>query len=78
MRILLQRVLSALVYFEAKLRGSYNRGRLIFLYVIKDDDKNDVNILLKRISIQQGVFGASMHVKVVNDGPATFWLDSKV
>ena len=77
MRILLKGVLSALVYFEAKLRGSYNRGRLIFLCAIKDGNKNDVNTLLK-ISTQQSVFGASMQVKVVNDGPPTFWLDSKI
>ena len=77
MRILLQRVLSALVYFEAKLRGNYNRGRLIFLCAIKDGNKNDVNTLLKKISTQQSVFNASMQVKIVNDGPATFWLDNK-
>ena len=77
MRLLLNRGLSAQVYFKAKLKGSYNPGCLIFLYAIKDDDKNNVNIVLKRISIQQGVFGASMQVKVVNDGPSTFWLDSK-
>ena len=78
MRILLKGVLSALVYFEAKVRGSYNRGRLIFLCAIKDGNKNDVNTFLKKISIQQSVFGASMQVKVVNDGPPTFWLDSKI
>ena len=44
---------------------------------MKGDDKNDVNTLLKKISTQQGVFGASMQVKVVNDGSANFWLDSK-
>ena len=77
MRIMLQRVLSAVVYFEAKLRGSYNRGRLIFLCAIKDGNKNDVNTLLKN-STQQSVFGASMQVKVLNDGPPTFWLDSKI
>ena len=33
---------------------------------------------LKRIKIptQQGVFGASMKVELLNNGPATFWLDS--
>ena len=50
MRILLKGVLSALVYFEAKLRGSYNRGRLIFLCAIKDGNKNDVNTLLKNFN----------------------------
>ena len=44
---------------------------------MNDDNKNDVNTLLKKISTQQGVFGTSMQVKVVNDGPATFGLDSK-
>ena len=76
MRILLKGALSALVYFEAKLRGSYNRGRLIFLCAIKDGNKNYVNTLLKKISTEQSVFGARMQVKVVNDGPATFLLDS--
>ena len=77
MQLLLQRILSAQVYFEGKLKGSYNRGRLIFLCAMNDDNKNDVNTLLKKNSTQQSVFGASMQVKVVNDGPATFWLDSK-
>ena len=45
---------------------------------MNDDNKNDVNTLLKKILTQQGVFGASMQVKVVNDGPPTFWLDSKI
>ena len=53
MRILLQRILSALVYFEAKLRGNYNRGRLIFLCAINDDNKNDVNTLLKKIQLNR-------------------------
>jgi len=39
-----------LVYFEAKLRGSYNRGRLIFLCAIKDGNKNDVNTLLNNFN----------------------------
>ena len=43
---------------------------------MKDDNKNDVNTLLNKISTQQGVYGASMQVKAVNDGPATFGLDS--
>ena len=43
---------------------------------MKGDNENDVNTLLK-ISPQQGVFGAGMQVKLVNDSPATFWLDSK-
>ena len=77
MRLLLQRALSAVVYFEGKLQGSCNKGLLIFLYAMKGDNKNDVNTLLKKNSTQQGVFGASIQVKLVNDCPATFWLDSK-
>ena len=76
MRLLLQRALSAEVYFEGKLQCSCNKGILIFLCTMKGDNENDVNTLLK-ISPQQGVFGASMQVKLVNDSPATFWLDSK-
>ena len=77
MRLLLQRALSAAVYFESKLQGSCNKGLLIFLCAMKGDNENDVNTLFKKISTQQGVFGASMQVKLVNDSPATFWLDSK-
>ena len=76
MRLLLQRALSVAVYFEGKLQCSCNKGLLIFLCTMKGDNENDVNTLLK-ISTQQGVFGASMQVKLVNDSPATFWLDSK-
>ena len=77
MRLLLQRALSVAVYFEGKLQCSCNKGLLIFLCTMKGDNENYVNTLLKKISTQQGVFGASMQVKVVNDSPATFWLDSK-
>jgi D-Tyr-tRNAtyr deacylase len=44
---------------------------------MKGDNENDVHTLLKKISTQQGVFGASMQVKLVNDSPTNFWLDSK-
>ena len=77
MRLLLQRALSAAVYFEGKLQCSRNKGLLIFLRAMKGDNEHDVNTLLKKISTQQGVFGASMQVKLVNDSPETFWLDSK-
>ena len=76
MQLLLQRSLSADVSFEGNLQGSCNKGLLIYLCTMKGDNENDVNTLLK-ISPQQGVFGASMQVKLVNDGPTTFWLDSK-
>ena len=72
MRLLLQRALSAAVYFEGKLQCSCNKGLLIFLCAMKGDNENDVNTLLKKISTQQGVFSASMQVKLVNDSPATF------
>jgi len=44
---------------------------------MKDNNKNDVKTLLKKISTQQSVFGGSTPAKVVNDGPPTFWLDRK-
>ena len=74
---MLQRALSAAVYFEGKLQSSCNKGLLIFLCTMKGDNENDVNTLLKKISTQKSVFGASMQVKLVNDSPATFWLGSK-
>ena len=44
---------------------------------MKGDNENDVNTLLKKISTQQSVFGASIQVKLVNNSPATFGIDSK-
>ena len=76
MRLLLQRALSVAVYFEGKLQCSCNKGLLIFLCTMKGDNENYANTK-KKISTQQGVFGASMQVKLVNDSPTTFWLDSK-
>ena len=90
MRVLLQRVSSAKVYVDGKLKGSCAKGLLIFVCAMKGDDENVVNpqdakylyelfiANLKRIKIptQQGVFGASMKVELLNNGPATFWLDS--
>ena len=77
MRLLLQRALSVAVYFEGKLQCSCNKGLLIFLCTMKGDNENYVNTLLK-ISPQQGVFGASMQVKLVNDSPATFGSIAKI
>jgi D-Tyr-tRNAtyr deacylase len=65
------------VYFEGKLQGSCNKGLLIFPCAMKGNNENDVNTLLKKISTQKSVFGASMQVKLVNDSPTNFWLDSK-
>ena len=31
----------------------------------------------KGISVEEGIFGADMKVKLINDGPVTIWLDSK-
>ena len=44
---------------------------------MKGDNENDVNTLLKKISTEHSVFGASIQFKLVNNSPATFWLDSK-
>lgn len=30
----------------------------------------------QQINVQEGVFGADMDVELINEGPATFWLDS--
>jgi len=72
MRLLLQRALSAAVYFEGKLQGSCNKGLLIFLCAMKGDNENELNTLLKKISTQHGVFGASMQVKLVNERSRNF------
>jgi D-Tyr-tRNAtyr deacylase len=30
------------------------------------------------VAVRQGVFGAHMHVALVNDGPVTIWIESPV
>ncbi len=41
---------------------------------------NRFNALLRQggIEVQEGVFGAHMDVELINDGPVTIWMDSKI
>ena len=44
--------------------------------------RNSLEIVAKTwldmgIKVEQGIFGAMMDVKLVNDGPVTIWIDSK-
>ena len=50
MRVLLQRVSSAEVYVDGKLKGSCAKGVLIFVCAMKGDDENAVNALAQKIS----------------------------
>ena len=50
MRVLLQRVSSAKVYVDGKLKGSCAKGLLIFVCAMKGDDENVVNALTQKIS----------------------------
>lgn len=47
--------------------------------IAKELWRNFNDILLKeKIVVKEGQFGAKMQVEIVNDGPVTFYLDSKV
>ncbi len=46
------------------------QGKLIFNELVKLANNTELNI-------QTGKFGADMQVSLVNDGPVTFWLESK-
>tara|TARA_Y100000589_G_C27085497_1_gene601555 strand:- start:424 stop:867 length:444 start_codon:yes stop_codon:yes gene_type:complete len=50
MRVLLQRVSSAEVYVDGKLKGSCAKGILIFVCAMKGDDENVVKALTQKIS----------------------------
>ncbi|WP_154224048.1 D-aminoacyl-tRNA deacylase [Marinicella rhabdoformis] len=45
-------------------------GELIFNDMVKQAKETDLNV-------QTGQFGADMQVSLTNDGPVTFWLESK-
>lgn len=146
MRALLQRVSNASVYINNQLVSRINKGLLIFLGVGREDDEEDINYLVRKISnlrifedengklnlsvkdingeilvvsqftlyadcqkgnrpsfenamkpdsavvlyekfveeikkegldVKTGVFGASMKINLINDGPVTIMLDSK-
>ncbi len=50
--------------------ASPEHGELIFNEMVKLAQKTDLNI-------QTGQFGADMQVSLINDGPVTFWLETK-
>lgn len=147
MRIVLQRVKNASVEIDTEIAGSINQGLLIYLGIEEDDQQQDIDWLIKKVTqlrifsdkegkmnlnindvegeflivsqftlyastkkgnrpsftnaakpelarklykdfiesmhevyhgnIQTGRFGANMQVASINDGPLTFWLDSK-
>ncbi len=49
------------------------RGRRLFDYFVTQAKKRKTPAL----SIETGVFGANMQVALVNDGPVSFWLQSR-
>ncbi len=50
--------------------ASPEHGELIFNEMVQLAKKTDLHI-------QTGQFGADMQVNLINDGPVTFWLESK-
>jgi D-tyrosyl-tRNA(Tyr) deacylase len=49
MRLLIQRVAEASVYIESKLKSSINKGLLIFVGIINEDTKDDIEFLVKKV-----------------------------
>ena len=78
----IQRTKLGAVKVKDKIIGQIDKGFVIFLGVT-DTDKGKVlyeyfmgQLKSKDITISSGEFGATMEVSLVNDGPATFVLDS--
>ena len=49
MRLLIQRVVEASVYIESKMKSSINKGLLIFVGIINEDTKDDIEFLVKKV-----------------------------
>ena len=49
MRLLIQRVAEASVYIESKMKSSINKGLLIFVGIINEDTKDDIEFLVKKV-----------------------------
>ena len=46
--------------------------------IAKEHWRNFNELLRKEdIEVKEGIFGAHMEIKLVNDGPVTIWLDSR-
>lgn len=66
------------------LLGDVRRGnRPSFVRAMRPDDARLVfdrlvAALRERLAVETGVFGADMQVSLVNDGPVTIWIDSRV
>ncbi len=76
---------SALVISQFTLCGNWRKGRRpSFINAAPPEEgerlyKYFINCLKKRnIPVQSGIFGAMMDVHLINDGPVTFVLDSKL
>jgi len=76
---------SALVISQFTLCGDWRKGRRpSFINAAPPEEgerlyKYFINCLKKRnIPVQSGIFGAMMDVHLINDGPVTFVLDSRL
>lgn len=75
---------SALVVSQFTLAADTSRGnRPGFSYAAKPEDGKQlyeyftVQLQAAGIPLATGSFGANMKVHLINDGPATFWLDTE-
>lgn len=50
--------------------ASPEQGKLLFEYLVAQARR-------RLGTVQTGVFGAHMHVRLTNDGPVTFWLQAR-
>ena len=44
-------------------------GRKLYEYVVKQIENSGIHV-------ETGEFGANMQISLINDGPATFWIDT--
>ena len=76
MKTVVQRVTRGEVRVAGDVVGRIERGLVLLVGVEKGDGEAE-QLRAAGLAVETGRFGADMAVDLVNDGPVTFWLETR-